>query len=110
MKHPRKRHTFLYIGSAFVFILYVLIEPDSHFVQGLPFGANTIVLMATLLKAIWYISLLHLARKSIFDYLDLYTLIGKAEKTPEGAGYAIIGVAVFMLAVALVIAAAVLST
>lgn len=110
MKHPRFRHTYMFIGGVLVLILYVLTDPNANIIQDLPFGASTLVLISTLLKGVWYVAFLHMSRRALLDYLDLTTLFKKAEESPEGAGYAIIGVGTIMVACAIAIAAAVLSS
>src|ERR1700752_1698042 len=101
MKHPRFRHTYMLIGGILVVILYILTDPNTGFIEDLPFGASTIILISTLLKSIWYIGMLHMSRRALLDYLDLKTLIARAEESPEGSGYAIIGVGLIMIAISI---------
>lgn len=110
MKHPRFRSTFMYFGGVFVILIYILTDPDTGVIQNLPFGASTLVLLSTLLKSIWYVTLLHASRRALLDYLDLASLFKKAEESPEGAGYGVIGVGLIMVALAICITAAVLSS
>lgn len=65
-------------------------------------GANTleehfIVLLGILAKlALPVLAVLfaHLARKALFDYVDLYTLVRKAKETATGAGLAFLGICI----------------
>lgn len=109
IKNLRFRHMFMVIGCIMVALLYIITDPHAHIIQDLPFGANTIVLISTLLKAVWFVSFLHASRRAILDYMDLESVIKIAIQTPEGAGKIVIGVGVMMIALAIVIAAAVLS-
>lgn len=102
----RFRHVFLTIGSVLTVFVLLMSDPDGGFVRNLPFGSGTLSLLITLVVSILYIALLHLARKGLFDYIDLEVYFKKALQTPEGAGYALIAVAVAMLAIAVVILAA----
>ena len=108
-KHPRFRHTFLYIGAFLIVVLFVLTDPNNGIIESLPFGASTLVLISQLLKSVWFIGMLHAGRRALFDYLDLRLIFLEAEKSSEGAGQALMAVAIAMVAIAIVIAAAVLS-
>jgi hypothetical protein len=105
----RTRHSYIIIGPILAIILHVLIDPQLGLIKSLPFGATTVVLLATLLKAFWFVAFLHGARIALLDYLNLETLFDNASLSPEGSGSAIIGVGLIMLAVAVSVAAAVLS-
>lgn len=109
MLNMRFRNIYIFIGGFLVILLYLITDPDAGIIQNLPFGANTIVLLSTLLKSIWYVGLLHLSRRALLDYLDLSAMLEKAEQTSEGAGKALIAVGLFMIAISIVIFAAVMS-
>lgn len=102
----RFRHVFLGIGSFLVVNLLLLSDPDGGLVQNLPFGAGTISTLIILVTSILFVALLHVARKSLFDYLDLEVYFRKALMSPEGAGMALIGVGLAMVSIAVVILAA----
>lgn len=103
----RFRFVFLGIGSILTLLVLLLSDPDGGLVQNLPFGSATLSLLIVLVSSILFIGLLHLARKALLDYIDLEQYFKKALLSPEGAGYAIIGIGIMMLSVAVVIVAAV---
>ncbi len=102
----RFRHVFMGIGSILVIISLFLSDPSVGFIAQLPVGSGTIGLLLGLVVSILYIALVHLARKGLFDYLDLEKFFIKAYETPQGAGLALIAVAVAMVAIAIAIHAA----
>lgn len=104
--HLRFRHSFMSIGSILVIFLWMITDPDDNIITHLPFGASTIATLVILLKSILYISLLHLSRKALMDYLDLKTVMDKAMQTSEGAGRVFMGVAIVFVAIAITIYAA----
>ena len=104
--HIRFRHGFMTIGSFLVILLWLFTDPDDNIISHLPFGASTIATIIILLKSVLYVTLLHLARKALMDYLDLKTVMDKAMQTSEGAGRVFMGVAIAMVAIAVTIYAA----
>lgn len=100
------RNVFLGLGSVLTILVLFMSDPDGGLVQNLPFGSGTVSLLIMLVISILYIGLLHLARKALFDYLDLEAYFKKALLTPEGSGMALISVAIAMVAIAVVILAA----
>ncbi len=102
----RFRHVYMGLGTFFVLVLSMMTDPDSGFVQSLPFGAGTVATLVILLKAILYTGFLHLTRKGLLDYFDYQEFINKAKETSEGAGSALIGVGLYIVAMAIVIFAA----
>lgn len=105
----RFRDYYMFLGTFLVILLFVLEDPAMKFIQDMPFGAGTIVMLTGLLKSILFGGILHLSRRGLFDYIDFSALISKAAQTPEGAGSAAIAVAIAMIAIAIVITAAVIS-
>lgn len=103
----RFRDIFLGIGSVLVLILLFLSDPQSAVVAQLPFGAGTVSTLMNLVTSLLFIGVLHLARKALVDYIDLEEFFKKAIETPEGAGRALMAVALMMISVSLVIYAAV---
>jgi len=95
------------IGSLVVVLIMLSTDPDTGWFEGLPFGASTVATLVILLQSILYVGLLHYSRKALFDYLDFGEISQRAMRSPEGAGYLAIAVAVAMVAIALVITAAV---
>lgn len=100
------RNVFLGIGSILTILVLFLSDPDGGLVQNLPFGSGTVSLLIMLVISILYIGLLHLARKALFDYINLEVYFKKALLTPEGSGMALISIAIAMVAIAVVILAA----
>ena len=102
----RFRFVYMGIGSIIVLILLFITDPDSGILTGLSFGTTTIASLIVLLNIVLYIGALHLSRKALLDYLDLEQCFKKALQTPEGAGRAIQGIGVIMVAISIVIYAA----
>lgn len=102
----RFRHLFMGIGSLLTVLLLLMADPDGGFISNLPFGAGTLSTLIILVTSILFIGLLHLARKALFDYLDLETFAKKALNDSVGAGLIFLGVCVAMLAIAVTILAA----
>ena len=104
--HPlRPRSNFLIYGTLLVIFVLFLSDPDLGIIQNLGVGAGTITILISVLVAILCIVLLHLARKSIFDYqsADFDTLLERASRSPEGAGMSAIAVSIMTLAFAVVL-------
>lgn len=99
----RFRNVFLGIGSLLTVFVLLLSDPDGGLVQNLPYGSGTVSLLISLVISILYIGLLHLARKGLFDYIDLSVYFKKALEQPVGAGLALVAIAISMLAVSVVI-------
>lgn len=102
----RFRHIFLGIGGLLTVVVLLISDPDFLFIQNLPFGSGTASTLIILVTSILYIGLLHIARKGLFDYIDLEVFFKKALESSEGAGKALISVAIAMVAIAIVILAA----
>ena len=80
----------------FLFGLSYWHDPDN--------GLNTYLGGLTMLQGVWALGMAHWARKAILPYVDLKQFFAKALQSAVGAGLAIIGVAIFFLAIALVMA------
>lgn len=77
MKHLRFRNFLLIGGTLLVTVFLLLSDPNG--------GALTVTLaaqLATPVIAVWFA---HLARKALFDYVDMRELIVKAKETSVGA-------------------------
>ena len=104
----RFRHVYMAFFSVLVILATFLVDPDNGFIQNLPIGAGTLAALLVMVRAVIYVTLLHVSRKALFDYLDLEVLFKEAvEKGNVAAANAIIGVAIAMVAIALLIVAAV---
>lgn len=104
----RFRHVYMGGFSALILIGLFVSSPDAGIIQDLPFGAGFIATILLMLKAVIFVSLLHFSRKALFDYVDLAEYFNQAKTTPEGAGQALISVALAMVAIAILIYASVL--
>lgn len=104
----RKRDIYLYAAGILVLALYILTDPFFGLIQQLPVGAGTVATLLILLKGLLYASLLHFTRKFVFDYdeADFQSLARKAKESPQGAGFALIGFSIMMVAFAIVVYAA----
>ncbi len=94
------------LGSVLVILLGLLSDPDTGLVQNLSFGTSIVASLIILSKAVLYVTLLHLSRKAVMDYIDLEVYAKEAIKSPEGSASLIIGVAIYALAISIVIHAA----
>lgn len=103
----RFRHAFMGIGGILVLLILLLTDPQNQLITNLPFGAGTLAILIILLSSLLYITVLHLSRKALFDYIDMEEYFKKAILTPEGAGMALIAVGLAMVSIAVVILAAV---
>lgn len=83
---PRFRHLFM-IGGSFIVMVYLFLSDPNGGNLTIPFVAK----LATPIIAVWFA---HLARKALFDYVDLYTLFRKARETATGAGLTFLGLCI----------------
>lgn len=101
----RFRFVFMGLGSLLTLALLILSDPSVGAIKQLPFGGATVALLLGLVLCLLYITLLHLSRKGLLDYIDLEVFFKKALETSVGAGLAIIGVGLVMLSCAVVVVA-----
>jgi hypothetical protein len=98
-----------YVGMGIFLSLIVIVgmatDPDAGWIQNLPFGSGLISHLMVLLLASSAAILLWMIRKVMFDYpeADHRSLLRVASRESTGAGLAIIGIAIHMLAFAVVI-------
>jgi hypothetical protein len=78
--------------------------------MGFSVGAQTFLLIKSIVMLSLAALVVHLGRKTLFDYLDLYEAIQQALKSSEGAGRAIQGIGLMLIAFAIVFAALVITT
>lgn len=82
----RKRNYFLAGGSALVLVFAYLSDPNG--------GALTLAWLQQLtlpVVAVWFA---YLARKALFDYLDMEELLNKAKESTVGAGIVFLSVCI----------------
>mgnify|MGYP003427464662 CR=1 FL=1 len=94
----RFRYVSMLVGSIAAAIMIFLTDPDLFSIIQLPFGARAFVLIKSLLMISVAAAMVHYVRKTLFDYFDLAEALKEAMKGPTGAGLAIIGIAVMVLA------------
>lgn len=107
MFNMRFRHLYMVFFSVVIIIAMFLADPDNGLIQDLPFGAGTIAMLLMTVRAVIYITLLHVSRRALVDYIDLEVYFEEAKKGNVAAGLSIVGVAIMMIAIAILIAAAV---
>ena len=107
----RFRYVYMGIGTVLTMIVFLLSDPTGGggALRNLPFGAGVAASVIMSLWIIFYVLFLHLSRMALMDYVHLSQFFKKALGTPEGAGLAVIGVAIMTLAVSMIIAAVILS-
>jgi len=102
----RFRNIYMILGSLLVLSLWLVTDPDIGLIQSLPFGVGMVATLIVLLKSVLYVTILHISRRALLDYLDLQKLFEKAMERSEGAGSATIAVAIIILAISITIFAA----
>lgn len=112
VKHKGIRFRYLFMGlfGALALLLLFVTDPDSKLVTALPIAAGFVATIVLLVSAVLYVTLLHLSRRAMFDYVDLSVFFTKAMETSTGAGLALIGVGLSSVAISIVILASVLGT
>ena len=112
VKHKGIRFRYLFMGffSILAMLLLFVTDPDSKLITALPIAAGFVATIVLLVSAVLYVTLLHLSRRAMFDYVDLSVFFTKAMETSTGAGLALIGVGLSSVAISIVILASVLGT
>jgi hypothetical protein len=86
-KYFRPRNLFM-VGGTLVVLAYLLTtDPTGGAGLTLTFLAQ----LATPVIAVWFA---HLARKALFDYLDMGEIFAKARQTATGAGLVFLGICI----------------
>lgn len=103
----RKRSLFIWGGLFVVFSLWLATDPDLKLFTNMPFGASLVGLITILVSVIPWLVILHMARKALFDYdaADFRELIERATESSTGAGLALVGFSIAILAISVIIAA-----
>lgn len=99
------RKIYMLFGSILTLAFWFLISPENAFITELPFGATVIVLVAALLKAVLFVTFLHISRKALFDYINMGEIYRKCLEDPQGAGLFAIAVSLAMVAIAICVIA-----
>lgn len=103
----RFRYVYIGLGSILAILMLLISDPQTGLIENMPFGASTVANLVLMFRVILFAALLHVTRKGLFDYIDLRVVFNQAIRTPEGAGKVFIGIAIFCLAIAILIFAAV---
>lgn len=92
MRKPRLRISVLAGGSLAVLAVLLWTDPDS--------GISTGMLALSLVTPLVAVGFAHMVRKTLFDYpeADMRTLFTKAGESPEGAGLALVAMAIAIYA------------
>lgn len=111
MNKYRFRNIYMFVGTFLVIALWVATDPDFGLIKQLEFGASTVAMILFLSKTVVYTTILHMSRKALMDYpeADLQGLIKKALESSNGAGLAVIGFGLIMVAISILVFAAVSS-
>lgn len=102
VKHPKIPFRYIYMGlfSTLVILALIATDPDTHLIQNMPFGASTLATIVVLTKGVLLVTMFHLSRKGLFDFLHLKTFFDKTLETPLSAAIALVALAIFMNSVA----------
>lgn len=95
------------LGGILVILIMLITDPQGGLIRSLPFGSGTISTLIILAQSILYISLYHLGRRAIADYVDMSELYQHCRQDPIASGLYAIAVAIMTLGIAIVIHAAV---
>jgi hypothetical protein len=87
-EHLRFRNIFM-IGGTLIVMLYLFISDPNGGNMTIPFLAK----LATPIVAVWFS---HLARRALFDYADMESLLKKARETATGAGLTFLGLCIII--------------
>lgn len=87
----RFRYWFMGFGGVVVLAALLLTDPDENFI-------STGMLLLGLVTPLLAVLCAHLARRGLFDWLDLSATADKAQETPTGAGLVFLGVCVVLAA------------
>ena len=85
----RFRNIFLVLGSIAIIAYLYISDPN-------PGHGTTLVFLGTLATPVIAVFFAHLARKALFDYLDMGQLYRKAKETATGAGLIFLGICLVM--------------
>ncbi len=86
----RFRHKFIVGGSAVALLALLVTDPSQ--------GVSTALLLLGIVVGLVAVLFAHLARKALFDYLDMEQLYRRANDTPTGSGLVFLGVCLVIAA------------
>ena len=85
-KYFRFRNIFLVLGSLAVVAYLLVSDPDQ--------GSLTLTFLAQLATPVIAVAFAHMARKALFDYIDMGNLYRKAKETATGSGLTFLGICI----------------
>lgn len=103
LRKMRFRYVYMAIFSILFLISAFVGDPDNGLIQDLPMGAGFVASVLVTLRVVIYVTLLHLSRRALLDYIDLEVYFNKAKETPQAAALALLAVSVMMICVTLLI-------
>lgn len=93
----RPRHGYIFVLGGWLIHLMYASDPDG--------GAVTNQGLQKLLGGALIVACVHWSRKAIFDYIDIKQYFQKAKEAPTGAGLAVVGVGLALIALAIIFSA-----
>ena len=97
------RFVSIILATLALIILTLLSDPTMpKLFEGVPYGANLLILAKTVASYGVSAAILHIARRTLADYLDVSVFYEKSLQTPQSAATALIGLAIYMVAFAIV--------
>lgn len=87
LKHWFRYRKMILIGGSLLVIAYLFLSDPNDGELTIPFLAK----LATPIIAVWFA---HIARKALFDYLDMQAIAKKARETATGSGLVFLGVCI----------------
>ena len=95
----RFRFVSMVLGTLALLAMALLSDPTVGKYLSLPFGGQTMLILKAV--SVFGVScfVIHVSRKTLFDYVDLSKYIEKAAETPLSAALLVVGVGIFMLSV-----------
>ena len=98
----RFRNVSIILGCLASIFLILVSDPTLNLGFGVSYGAQLVLAIKTIVTLSLAALVIHLGRKTLFDYLDVSAYLDKAKETAQGAGLAVIGVGLVMVAFAIV--------
>lgn len=98
----RFRNISIILGCLASIFLILVSDPTINLGFGVTYGAQLVLAIKTIVTLSLAALVIHLGRKTLFDYLDVSIYLEKAKETPQGAGLAMIGVGLVLIAFAVV--------
>lgn len=100
----RNRYKYSFIYLFISLLMLVITDPDNKIITDLPYIASIIIYIKIALGLILASTFYYISKSNLFDYkeADTQVLLRKAMETSQGAGLAIIGLGIIMLAVAII--------